>query len=128
MVSVKEWVIEDIKYHKKVLLVNIKSIVSLQDGTTFTNEIRTKLDNINDMNKYKTLYDKLLPPLKDALRKSAREYDTAKRLKYNLMSKSHWWDLNIEEIKEIFTWCNIYSFEYDAYTFLYGEKIIKKDD
>ena len=44
------------------------------------------------------------------------------------MSKSHWWDLNIEEIKEIFTWCNIYSFEYDAYTFLYGEKIIKKDD
>ena len=79
------------------------------------------------MNKKKTLYDKLLPPLKDALRKSAREYDTAKRLKYNLMGKSYWWDLNIEEIKEIFTYCNIYSFEYDSYTFLYGEKIIEKE-
>ena len=79
------------------------------------------------MDKRKTLYDKLLPPLKDALRQSAREYDTAKRLKYNLMSKSNWWDLNIEEIKEIFTWCNIYSFEYDSYTFLYGEKIIEKE-
>ena len=47
----------------------------------------------------KTLYDKLLPKVKDALRKNAKEYDSAKRFKYNLMSKSNWWDLNIEEIK-----------------------------
>jgi|TARA_A100000172_G_scaffold31039_1_gene18489 hypothetical protein len=74
----------------------------------------------------KTLYDKLLPPIKDALRKSAREYDSAKRLKYNLMSKANWWDLNIEEIKGIFTYANLYSFQYNSYTFLYGEGIINK--
>lgn len=80
------------------------------------------------MNKQKTLYDKLLPKAKDALRKNAKEYDSAKRFKYNLMSKSNWWDLNIEEVRNIFRWCDLYSFEYDSYTFLYGEKIINRDD
>lgn len=74
----------------------------------------------------KTLYDKLLPEVKDALRKNAKEYDSAKRLKYNLMSKSNWWDLNIEEISNIFKWADLYSFQYNSYTFLYGEKIIKR--
>ena len=74
----------------------------------------------------KTLYDKLLPEVKDALRKNAKEYDSAKRLKYNLMRKANWWDLNIEEISDIFKWADLYSFQYNSYTFLYGEKIIKK--
>jgi hypothetical protein len=78
------------------------------------------------MNKRKTLYDKLLPKVKDALRKNAREYDSAKRLKYNLMSKSNWWDLNIEEISDIFKWCDLHSFQYNSYTFLYGEEIIER--
>ena len=68
----------------------------------------------------KTLYDKLLPEVKDALRKNAREYDSAKRLKYTLMSKSNWWDLNIEEMSAIFRWADLHSFEYNSYTFLYG--------
>ena len=74
----------------------------------------------------KTLYDKLVPKVKDALRKNAREYDSAKRLKHNLMSKSNWWDLNIEEISDIFKWSDLHSFEYNSYTFLYGEQIIKE--
>ena len=78
------------------------------------------------MNKRKTLYDKLLPKVKDALRKNAREYDSAKRLKYTLMSKSNWWDLNIEEISGIFRWGDLHSYEYNSYTFLYGEKIIER--
>ena len=78
------------------------------------------------MTKTKTLYDKLLPKVKDALRKNAREYDSAKRLKYNLMSKAIWWDLNIEEMSAIFRWADLHSFEYNSYTFLYGEKIIER--
>ena len=78
------------------------------------------------MSKTKTLYDKLLPKVKDALRKNAREYDCAKRLKYYLMSKANWWDLNIEEISGIFRWGDLHSFEYNSYTFLYGEKIIER--
>lgn len=78
------------------------------------------------MNKRKTLYDKLLPKVKDALRKNAREYDSAKRLKYNLMSKSNWWELNIEEISDIFKWSDLHSFQYNSYTFLYGEEIIER--
>ena len=78
------------------------------------------------MNKRKTLYDKLLPKVKDALRKNAREYDSAKRLKYNLMSKSNWWELSIEEISDIFKWSDLHSFQYNSYTFLYGEEIIER--
>ena len=39
------------------------------------------------MKKQKTLYDKLVPEIKAALRKNAQEYNGAKMLKYNLMSK-----------------------------------------
>tara|TARA_Y100000114_G_scaffold76253_2_gene69868 strand:- start:21 stop:257 length:237 start_codon:yes stop_codon:yes gene_type:complete len=77
------------------------------------------------MKKEKTLYDKLVPKFKDALRKNAREYDGAKRLKYALMSKSWWWDLNIQEIKQLFRYTDVSSWRYDYSTFLYGEKIIE---
>ena len=78
------------------------------------------------MKKQKTLYDKLVPEIKASLRKNAKEYDSAKRFKYNLMSKSNWWDLNVEEVSDIFRWCDLHSFKYNSYTFLYGEKIIKR--
>ena len=79
------------------------------------------------MKKQKTLYDKLVPEVKAALRKNAQEYNGAKMLKYNLMSKLWWWDLNIEEIKQIFRYTDLSTWKYEYDTFLYGEKIIKED-
>ena len=41
----------------------------------------------------KSIYEMLKPEVKDELKSSARKYDSAKRLKYVLMSKTIWQDL-----------------------------------
>jgi|TARA_R110000851_G_scaffold205454_1_gene357476 hypothetical protein len=78
------------------------------------------------MTKIKTVYDKLLPDVKTELQASARKYSTAKRLKYTLMSKLMWQELTIDEIRDVLTYGNLNSWELDCYSFMYGEKIIKR--
>ena len=51
--------------------------------------------------KQKTIYDSLLPNIKSKFKVSVRKYDTAKRLKYILMSKSLWYQLTIDELREL---------------------------
>ena len=53
------------------------------------------------MAKLKTIYDKLKPEFKNQLQVSARKYDSAKRLKYNLMSNTLWSDLTLSTISDI---------------------------
>jgi len=74
----------------------------------------------------KTVYDILLPDVKTSLQASARKYSTAKRLKYTLMSKIMWSELSIYEVRDLLTYGNLNSWELDCYSFMYGEKIIKK--
>ena len=78
------------------------------------------------MSKIKSIYDKLKPELKDHLKSSARKYSTAKRLKYTLMSKMIWSELSIYEVRDILTYGDLNSWELDCYSFMYGEKIIKR--
>jgi len=78
------------------------------------------------MTKIKTVYDKLLPDVKTSLQASARKYSTAKRLKYTLMSKMMWSELSIYEVRDLLTYGNLNSWELDSYSFMYGEKIVKK--
>ena len=42
------------------------------------------------MSKIKSIYDLLQPNLKSELQASARKYDSAKRLKYKLMTSTLW--------------------------------------
>ena len=74
----------------------------------------------------KTVYDNLLPDVKSALQASAREYSSAKRLKYTLMSKLMWYELTIDEMRELINYSNLNSWELEAYSFMYGDNIIKK--
>ena len=78
------------------------------------------------MAKIKTVYDNLLPDVKKALQASAREYSSAKRLKYTLMSKLMWYELTIDEMRELINYSDLNSWELKAYSFMYGDKIIKK--
>ena len=78
------------------------------------------------MTKIKSVYDMLLPDVKSELQASARKYDTAKRLKYTLMSKMMWSELQINEVRDVLTYGNLNSWELDCYSFMYGEKIIVK--
>jgi hypothetical protein len=78
------------------------------------------------MTKVKTVYDKLLPDVKRKLQASAREYGSAKRLKYILMSKTMWNELTIEDMKDLLTFGDVTSYKLDWLSFMYGENIIQK--
>ena len=75
----------------------------------------------------KTIYDELLPDVKLKLRASAREYATAKRLKYTLMSKYLWSHLTVDEVRDLLTYGGVNSWELDSFSFMYGDKIIDKN-
>ena len=78
------------------------------------------------MSKIKSIYDKLQPNIKTELQKSARLYDSAKRLKYTLMSKSSWQDLTISQLNSLMTYSNIQGTKMSAYDFLYGDNMINE--
>ena len=76
------------------------------------------------MSKLKTVYDNLLPDVKLSLQASARKYNSAKRLKYTLMSKLMWSELTIEDVRDVITYGDLRSWELDCYSFMYGNKIM----
>ena len=78
------------------------------------------------MAKIKTVYDNLLPDVKKALQTSARKYSSAKRLKYTLMSKTMWYELTIDDVRDLISYSELNSWELEAYSFMYGDNIIKK--
>ncbi len=78
------------------------------------------------MSKLKTVYDKLLPDVKTSLQASARKYNSAKRLKYTLMSKLMWQELTIDEMRDLLTYGDITSYKLESWSFMYGENIIDK--
>mgnify|MGYP003155214262 FL=1 len=78
------------------------------------------------MSKIKSLYDQLLPEVKLDLKVSARQYSTAKLLKYTLMSKSIWTELSMSDINDLIAYTSLTSYKMYPYDFMYGENIIKK--
>jgi len=78
------------------------------------------------MSKIKTIYDRLKPDLKSSLQKNARQYSSAKRLKYVLMSKTSWYDLTISQLSDISVYCDIKTYNLSAQDLIYGETIINK--
>ena len=72
----------------------------------------------------KSIYEMLKPELKDELKSSARKYDSAKRLKYVLMSKNLWQDLTVSELSDLITYSNLSSYKMSPYDFMYGDNII----
>ena len=76
--------------------------------------------------KLKTIYDRLEPGFKSSLQKNARQYSSAKRLKYTLMSKTSWHDLTISDVSDMSVYCNIPTYKLSATDFMYGNSIITK--
>jgi len=76
--------------------------------------------------KIKTIYDRLKPGFKSSLQKNARQYSSAKRLKYTLMSKTSWHDLTISDVSDISVYCDIPTYKLSAQDLLYGNSIIIK--
>ncbi len=74
----------------------------------------------------KTIYDRLKPGFKSSLQKNARQYSSAKRLKYTLMSKTSWYELTISQISDISVYCDIKTYNLSAQDIMYGNSIINK--
>jgi hypothetical protein len=74
----------------------------------------------------KTIYDRLKPGFKSSLQKNARQYSSAKRLKYVLMSKTSWYDLTVSQVSDISVYCDIPTYNLSAQDLLYGNSIIIK--
>ena len=72
----------------------------------------------------KTLYDLLQPSLKSELKASARKYDSAKRLKYKLMSSTLWHDLSISDISDLLSYSGLYTSDVTAKDIMYGGRIL----
>ena len=79
------------------------------------------------MSKIKSVYDKLLPDVKKELQSSAREYNSAKRLKYTLMSKLMWNQLTVDEVRDLITYSNLTSWKLELFSFMYGDNIINNE-
>ena len=75
------------------------------------------------MSKLKTLYDLMQPSLKSKLQDSARKYDSAKRLKYKLMSNTLWQELSLNDISDILTYSDLYTSDVTAKDVLYGKRL-----
>ena len=72
----------------------------------------------------KTLYDLLQPTLKSELQTSARKYDSAKRLKYKLMSSTLWHDLSLADISDLMSYSGLYTSDVTAKDIMYGGRIL----
>ena len=76
--------------------------------------------------KIKTIYDRLKPGFKSSLQKNARQYSSAKRLKYTLMSQTSWYDLTVSQVSDISVYCDIPTYKLSAQDLMYGNNIINK--
>ena len=74
----------------------------------------------------KTIYQRLKPKLKKTLDESARSYDSAKRLKYKLMSSSLYHELTLSEISSLLCYADVYTYEADSADVLYGKIFLNK--
>lgn len=74
----------------------------------------------------KTIYQKLLPQIKENLDRSAFKYSSARRLKHTLMSKVIWQDLTVNDVSSLLTFANISTYKESCSLALYGDNILIK--
>jgi len=70
--------------------------------------------------KLKSIYDRLVEPVKSELQASARKYDTAKRLKYKLMSNTMWHELTVNDISSLISFSGLFTHEVSSNDIMYG--------
>ena len=76
------------------------------------------------MSKMKSIYDLLQPKLKSELQASARKYDTAKRLKYKLMSSVLWHELSVSDVSALLSYSGLYTSDVTAKDIMYGGRML----
>ena len=75
----------------------------------------------------KNLWQQLKPNYQLKLRQAAHKYDSAKRLKYRLMSVTGWYDLNLDNIRTILVYTDKHSFDVSGTDIMYGNEFLKPE-
>ena len=75
----------------------------------------------------KNLWQQLKPNYQLKLRQAAHKYDSAKRLKYRLMSITGWYDLNLDNIRTILVYTDKHSFDVSGADIMYGNEFLKPE-
>ena len=76
------------------------------------------------MSKLKSIYDLLQPNIKSELQDSARKYDSAKRLKYKLMSSTLWHELTLSDVSSLLSYSGLYTSDVTARDIMYGGRML----
>ena len=76
------------------------------------------------MSKIKSIYDLLQPNLKSELQDSSRNFDSAKRLKYKLMSSTLWSELTLSDISSLLSYSGLYTSDVTAKDIMYGGRML----
>ena len=75
----------------------------------------------------KTVWNQLTPFYKNKIRQCTYKYESAKRLKYRLMSAHVWYDLSMRDIGGILTYTDKYTHQVTSEDIMYGNEFLKPD-
>ncbi len=76
----------------------------------------------------KNLWQQLKPNYQLKLRQASHKYDSAKRLKYRLMSVTGWYDLNLDTIRDVLIFTDKHSYDISGADVMYGVEFLKIED
>ena len=73
----------------------------------------------------KNVWQQLKPLYQKRIRQSTYTYNSAKRLKYRLMSAHGWYDLSMRDVQGILTYTDKFTHEVTATDIMYGTEFLK---
>ena len=76
----------------------------------------------------KNVWQQLKPNYQIKIRQAAHKYHSAKRLKYTLMSSSGWYDLQLNNIRDILMFTEKHSYDISGADVMYGVEFLKIED
>ena len=75
----------------------------------------------------KNLYELLKPEIKKALKANAKNYRTEQRLSYKLMANNIWSDLHIQDVSDLCSYSDLYTYQLTAHDIMYGSKFLSDE-
>jgi len=75
----------------------------------------------------KNTWQQLKPHYQIKIRQASKKYHTAKRLKYTLMASTGWYDLKLNDIRDILVYTDKHSFDVSGADIMYGNEFLKQE-
>ena len=75
----------------------------------------------------KNVWQQLKPHYQIKIRQNTYTYNSAKRLKYRLMSAHGWYDLSMRDVQGVLTYTDKFTHEVTATDIMYGTEFLKPE-